>query len=118
MCLFPTLSSTAMPDSPNFRPIRTFMLSFHLFLCLPLLLDLFTTLCRVVFAKLVALEIRPSHGKEIVVLANCILDLVTNLLISHNVFVSDIEKPSIASHLMGLDSSFQFWFQDPAFTYI
>ena len=42
------------------------------------------------------------YGKEIFVLANCIQDLFTNLLISCMVFVSDVQTP----HLEGLDSSF------------
>ena len=36
---------------------------------------------------------------------NCILDLVTNIVISYIVFVSDIQKPWIASLLIILSSS-------------
>ena len=50
---------------------------------------------------------------------NYTLDLVTSLLIIINtVFASDTDKPSIASHLKALDSSFQFCRQGPAFIYI
>ena len=48
------------------------------------------------------------NRKENVVLV--ILYLVTNPLISYMVFLSDIQKLSIASHLNGMDSSFQFCF--------
>ena len=43
-------------------------------------------------------------GKEIVMLADCIPDLITNLLISYMVFVCDIQSPQITSHLKGLHS--------------
>ena len=46
---------------------------------------------------------------------DCILDLITNLLISCMVFVCDIQKPSIASHLKGQESSFQFCCPGSAF---
>ena len=36
------------------------------------------------------------HGKEIVTIPNCILDLVTNHLVNYMVFVRDIQKPSQA----------------------
>ena len=48
------------------------------------------------------------YGKEIVILADRILDLITNLLISDMVFVRDIQKPSIASQFKGIHSSFEF----------
>ena len=51
-------------------------------------------------------------------LVDCILDLITNLRISYMVFVSDIRKPSMASHLKGLDSSFKFCCKGPAVTYM
>ena len=58
------------------------------------------------------------YGKGIVMLADCTLYLITNLLISHLVFVCDIQKLQVASHLKELDSSFQFCCQGPAFTCI
>ena len=59
-----------------------------------------------------------NYGKEIVMLADCVLDLMTNLLIMYMDFVRDIQTPSIASHLKGLDSSFMFCCQGPAFAFI
>ena len=55
------------------------------------------------------------NGKRIVILANCILRLITNLLISYIVFANDFQKPSKALHLKGLDSSFQFCCQAQVF---
>ena len=40
--------------------------------------------------------------------SNCILDSVVNLLICHMIFVGNIQKSSIASHLKGLDPSLNF----------
>ena len=48
------------------------------------------------------------YRKEIVMLLNCNIDLGTNFLICHMVFISDIQKPSKASHVKCLDSSFKF----------
>ena len=53
------------------------------------------------------------YGKEIAMLADCILDLITKLLISYMVILRDIQKHSIASHLKGLNSSFQLCCQVP-----
>ena len=50
------------------------------------------------------------------VLANCIMDLVKNLFISYMVFVSDVPKLSIASHLKGLCLLSGFAVQCPALT--
>ena len=36
---------------------------------------------------------------------NCILESVANLLVHHMVFVGNIQKSPIASHLKGLDPS-------------
>ena len=60
------------------------------------------------------------YGKRIIMLADCILDRITNILFSYlpMVFVCDIQKSSIASHLKGLDYSYQFYYQGPAFTCI
>ena len=48
------------------------------------------------------------YEKEIVMIADCTMDLVTYLLISYMIFESNIQKLPMASHLKGLDSSFQF----------
>ena len=46
----------------------------------------------------------------------CILDSVANLLVHHMVFVGNIQKSPIASHLKGLDPSLDFCCQGPALT--
>ena len=56
------------------------------------------------------------HGKEIIMHSNCILDSVANLLVRHMVFVGNVQKSSIASHLKGLNTSLDFCFQGPALT--
>ena len=40
--------------------------------------------------------------------SSCILDSVANLLVRHMVFVGNVQKPPIASHLKGLNSSLDF----------
>ena len=49
---------------------------------------------------------------------NCILDSVANLLVRHMVFVGNVQKPPIASHLNGLNPSLDFCCQGPALTAI
>ena len=48
--------------------------------------------------------------------SNCIPDSVANLLVRHMVFVGNVQKSPIASHLKGFDPSLDFWYQGPAFT--
>ena len=48
--------------------------------------------------------------------SNCILDSVANLLVRHMVFVGNVQKSPIASHLKGLDPSLYFCYQGPALT--
>ena len=50
--------------------------------------------------------------------SSCILDSVVNLLVRHMVFVGNVQKSHIASHLKGLDPSLYFCCQGPAFTCI
>ena len=50
--------------------------------------------------------------------SNCILDSVANLLIRHMIFVENVQKSPIASHLKGLDPSLYFCYQGPALTAI
>ena len=45
-----------------------------------------------------------------------ILDSVANLLVRHMVFVGNVQKSPIASHLKGLDPSLDFCCQGPALT--
>ena len=47
---------------------------------------------------------------------HCIQDSVANLLVRHMVFVGNVQKSKIASHLEGLDPSFEFCCQCPALT--
>ena len=49
-------------------------------------------------------------------LSNCILDSAANLLVRHMVFVGNVQKSPIASHLKGLDPSLDFCCQGPALT--
>ena len=46
--------------------------------------------------------------------SNCILGSVANLLVRHMVFVGNIQKSHITSHLKGLDPSLDFCCQCPA----
>ena len=48
--------------------------------------------------------------------SNCILDSVANLLVRHMVFVGNVQKSPIASHLKDLDPSFDFCCQGLALT--
>ena len=50
--------------------------------------------------------------------SNCILDSVANLLVRHMVFVGNVQKSPIASHLKGLDPSLDFCCHGPALTSI
>ena len=45
---------------------------------------------------------------------NCILDSVANLLVRHMVFVGNVQKSHIASHLKGLNPSLDFCCHGPA----
>ena len=47
---------------------------------------------------------------------NCILYYVANLLVRHMVFVGNVLKSPIASHLKGLNPSLYFCCQGPALT--
>ena len=48
--------------------------------------------------------------------SNGILDSVANLLVRHTVFVGNVQKSPVASHLKGLDPSVYFCCQGPALT--
>ena len=48
--------------------------------------------------------------------SNCILDFVANLPVRHIVFVGNVQKSPLASHLKGLDPSLYFCCQGPALT--
>ena len=49
---------------------------------------------------------------------NCILDSAANLLVRHMVFVGNVQKAPVASHLKGLDPSLDFYCEGPALTCI
>ena len=48
--------------------------------------------------------------------STCFLDSVANLLVRHMVFVENVLKSPIASHLKILDPSYDFCYQCPALT--
>ena len=48
--------------------------------------------------------------------SSCILDSVANLVVRHMVFVRNVQKFPIASHLKGLDPFLDFCCQGPALT--
>ena len=50
--------------------------------------------------------------------SNCILGGVANLLVLHMVFVRNLQKSPIVSHLKGLDLSLNFCCQGPTLTSI
>ena len=54
------LFSAALVELTNFIPVHSLILSFHLFLCLPLLFS-FTVPCSIVFAKAEDFETWPNH---------------------------------------------------------
>ena len=47
---------------------------------------------------------------------NCILDSIANPLVCHIIFVGNVQKSLIASHLKGMNPSFEFCSQGPALT--
>ena len=56
-----SLFSTALWDLANSRPVHSYMLSSHLFFCLPCLLPSFTVPCKIVLARPDELETYPYH---------------------------------------------------------
>ena len=119
-----SLCSAALRESPNPIPVQSLMLFSHLFFCLPLLLPPFTVPCRIVFAMPEDLEMRPYH------LSFCFFTTVRRssctpvafwiLLRTSSfvnmVFVGNVQKSPIASHLEVLDPSLDFCCQGPALT--
>ena len=55
------LFSAALVELANSIPVHSFILSSHLFFCLPLFLFPFIVPCRIVFAKPEGLETWPNH---------------------------------------------------------
>ena len=56
------------------------------------------------------------HGYDIIMYSSCILDSVADLLVRHIVFVGNVQKSPMASHLKDLDPSLDFCCQGPALT--
>ena len=125
----PFLSSAVLRESPDPIPVHSLMLSSHLFFCLPLLLAPFTVPCRIVFAMPEDLEMWPYHlsfrffflfffttVRRSSCTPQCTLESVANLLVRHMVFVGNVQKSPIASHLKGLNPSLDFCCQGPAVT--
>ena len=48
--------------------------------------------------------------------SSCILDSVANILVRHMVFVGNVQKSPIVSHLKSLDPSLDFCRQGPVLT--
>ena len=48
--------------------------------------------------------------------SDCIVDFVANPLVCHMDFLGNVQKSPIASHLKGLDPSFEYCCQGPALT--
>ena len=97
----------------------------HLFFCLPLLLVPVTVPCRIVFAMPEELKMWSYHLSflffTMVRRSSCTpitfwILLRTSLFVRHMVFVGNIQKSPIASHLKGLDPSLDFCCQGPALT--
>ena len=110
---YPSLSSTALRESPNPIPIHSLMLSSHLLFCLRLLLAPFTVPCRIVFAIPEDLEMWPYHLSfrffTMVRRSSCTpIEFWILLRTSSFVFVGNVQKSPIASHLKGLDPSLDF----------
>ena len=118
-----SLSSAALRESPNPIPVHSLMFSSHLFFCLPLLLAPFTVPCRIVFAMPEDLEMWPYHLSfrffTMVRRSSCVpiaFWILLRTLVCHMVFVGNVQKSPIASHLKGLDPSLDFCCQGPALT--
>ena len=101
----PSMSSAALRESPNPIHVHSLTLSSNLFFCLPLLLTPFIVPCRIAMPE--DLEMWPYHlsfhfftmVRRSSCHSNCILDSVANLLVRHIVFVGNVQKSPIASHL-------------------
>ena len=105
MHLHPTLSSTALTDSPNFSPVQSFMLSSHLFVCLSCSFYCPLQNClghvRVSLDMPVASEFALPHYRKIVMLVVCIMDLITNHGFVSKIFNSfRLHRISMASILL------------------
>ena len=118
----PSLPSAALREFPNPIPVHSLMLSSHFLFCLPLLLAPFTVPCRTVFAMPEDFEMWPYHLSfrffTMVRRSSCtpILDSAANLLVRHMVFVGNVQKSPLASHIKGLDPSLDLCCQGPALT--
>ena len=106
------LSQSPLPSGNLQTPFLSIPLSSRLF-CLPFLIALFT----VVFAMPEDLEMWPYHlSFRFFTMVRRSLCTVANPLVCHMVFVGNVQKSSIASHLKGVDPSLEFCCQGPALT--
>ena len=115
----PSLSSAALRESPNPIPVHSLMLSSHLFFCLPLFLPPLTVPCRIVFAMPEDLEMWPYHLSfrffTMARRSSC-TPIAFWILVRHMVFVGNVQKSPIASHLKDLDPYLDFCCQGPTVT--
>ena len=112
----------ALRESPNPRSVYFLILSSHRFFCLPLLHAPFTVPNRIYSDMPEDFETWPYHlsfciftsAKRLpcILIASCIL-LGTSSFITE-VFVGDIQKPLMASHIETLDHSFKLCCNGPA----
>ena len=95
-CFQLVLSSAVLVELAKFIPVQSWILSSHLFFCLPLLFP-FTVPCRIAFTKSEDPETWPNHlrfGFLTMVRSssyspmNCCLDLSANLPISYEMFIN------------------------------
>ena len=117
----PSLPSAAVSETLNPIPVHSLMLPSCLF-CLPLLAP-FTVPCRIVLAMPEDLEMWPYHLSFIfftMVRRSSSTPVAFWILLRTSlfgtVFVGNIQKSPIASHLKGLDPSLDFCCQGPALT--
>ena len=86
------LFSAAQVELAKFIPVRSLILSSHLFFCLPFVLFPFTVPCRIVFAKPEDLETWPNHlSFHFLIRINGCLDLSANLLIGNTLLVQNVQ---------------------------
>ena len=56
------------------------------------------------------------HCTKIIMHSNCILESTKNLIVRHILFVGNVQKSPITSHLKGFDLSFEFCCQGSTLT--
>ena len=88
-----TLSSTALWELVNSKPVHSLLLSSHLIFCLPCLLPPFIVPCKMTVARPDEWETCPYHCTLLLFImvtwSNCLLNLGTDFLVGNVVFVWD-----------------------------